>query len=265
MMSLFSDEIQRCIDEIQHGERHVVETAANNLLTMNNLESQAALCSMLDMLKRHLGIYWTVINGLGAQNALDAPAYYEKVMQENSITNANNYRLQFTALSHLYGLDSTNRLRILLESLSCQIPERLLWLIVSMLAEQYAESALYRLVLLIRQHPSMAARRAIVRQIVPRFEADVLIPVALGMIHTDSTSIDAPDTALILLWQCITQNKIDGYEAQVVLALQYCLYSLPDLGVMPYRCLMEINTPEAKAALAQWDVDNKSAEVQFFR
>jgi hypothetical protein len=260
MMLLFSDEIYRCINDIYRNSRGAVEAGANKLLVMNTSDSQAALLSLLDELQKHPPVYWTVINGLDKQRVLDGAGYYEKVLLQ--VTNMANRFAQLSAMSRIHALGHSRMLRVLAECLIHQKDEQLVSAMLSMLAGSNSEASLYRMALIIRQHPNFMVRRLATKQLVYYFEADVLLPLALGLVYSDT---DSQSIGIDFLWQCITQNKIEDYEAQVVLALQYCLYSLPALGVMPYRCLMEINTPEAKAALAQWDVDNKSAEFQFFR
>jgi hypothetical protein len=262
MMSLYSDEIRQYINDIHLKDRIASEAAANQLLAMNTPESQTALYSVLDRLQHYPPVYWHIINGLDRQKVIDAAPYYERVLIERAPM---THSLRLAALSFISLSDNPRKIDILIKSLLCHTDEQIIRIIVSNLIIEDDIGTLYHLLLLLRQNENTTIRRAIVTQIVPNYDADWIIPIAIGLIYNETSNTNMQATAILLLWQSTMQGRIMGYEAQVVFALQYCLYSLPDLGVMPYRCLMEIDTPAAKAAHAQWDVDNKSPEVQFFR
>jgi hypothetical protein len=262
MMSLFSDEIHTLITSINTSPDGLKFLGVDILLAKNSPESQAALLSLLDSLQHNPELYWRVVNGLDRQKVIDAAPYYERVLIERAPM---THSLRLAALSFIRLSDNPRKIDILIEALLCHTDEQIIRIIVSNLIIEDDIGTLYNILLLLRQNQNTTIRRAIVTQIVPNYDAYWIIPIAIGLIYNETSNTNMHATAILLLWQSTMQGRIMGYEAQVVFALQYCMYSLPDLGVMPYRCLMEINTPEAKAALAQWDVDNKSAEVQFFR
>ncbi|MDQ7027680.1 MAG: hypothetical protein Q9P01_18955 [Anaerolineae bacterium] len=254
-MSQFSDDIQSHIAEIDSKRLAPMMTAVQALLTMNTPDSQAALLMALHQLYSAPDLYWQVIDNLGEQGVIEAVEYYEKVLVQDNETF--NYRLKEVALHHIHHLGAKTARRIISESLLYLDDEDLLRLALSLLAEPADDAALYRLLSIVRQHSKHFVRRAAVKQMAYRFDSQLLIPFALGLIHSDFPDTGERGSAVSLLWHLIMQHKLAGYENEVILALKYCLYCLPELGIMPYRCLMSLPSPLAKTILSEWDTDSK--------
>jgi hypothetical protein len=261
-MSQFSDEMQQCIDDIQQNDRSIVSLAAGKLLSMNTEDSLAALYSMLDNLQKHPSVYWVVINGLAVRQVLDAAEYYENVLLQDTVK-ANGV-LQEIALSHITALDTPVTIHILSESLIYKSSEQFIRTKVSMLAELSSDADLYRLASIMRQNSYPTVQHAVAKQMAFRYEPDVLLPLALGWFYSD-ISDNKKDITIPLLWCLIIRNEFEDFEDEVISALKYCLYNLPDLVAIALRGLLTMNTTKSKAALQQWESETKQAEMQFFR
>jgi hypothetical protein len=257
-MQQFSEDIQQQLSEIQTEQVWRMVAATDALLAMQSTASQTALRLALHDLQAVPDIYWKVINGLYAQQAIDAVDYYEKTLFEE--IDADNYRMKEAALRHVQDIDYAQAIRILSEALLHVTHEELVRMTVSLLAEQSGEMALYRLVMIVRQHPNHFVRRAAVKQMAYRFEPDVLIPLALSLIYSESNDWGEQGSAVNLIWHLVIQQKFGDYTRELITALKYCMVFLPELGVMPYRCLMEMNKPEADAVARQWQAKNVQEE-----
>ena len=257
-MRQFSEDIQHYLSEIQTEQVWRMVAATQALLDMKTADSQAALRHALHTLQIVPDIYWKVINGLYAQQAIDAIDYYEKTLFEEM--DADNYRMKEAALRHVQDIDYAEAIRLLSQALLYVTHEELVRMTVSLLAEQSGEMALYRLVLIMRQHPNHFVRRAAVKQMAYRFEPHVLIPLALGLIYSESNNWGEQGSAVNLLWHIVIQQKFGDHIHELITALKYCLYFLPELGVMPFRCLMEMNKPEADKVIRQWQAKSVQEE-----